>query len=268
MIEILHSKSGITKFQILTEVAANQPIVRQKEIADKIGITPQAVSEYIKELAAEGFILSNGRARYRITKKGVEWVLGNAVEMKRYASFVMEDIISHVSTWTAIADEDLQKGDAVYLKMREGLLYVSSRDGTNATGVTIANVKCGEDVGVTNLHGLIDLENAIVTVCKIPRIKRGGSKNVDLERLRTLAGSKSYIAVIGAESVIALKLIGVTPNVMFGAKESVIEAAFHGLSSLVVSIDEEVPSLLSRLENDNLEYELVDLSIQKEYYID
>ncbi|MGP8321051.1 MAG: DUF7839 domain-containing protein [Methanosarcinaceae archaeon] len=268
MIEILHSKSGITKFQILTEVAAHQPIVRQKEIAIKIGITPQAVSEYIKELAAEGFIISEGRVRYRITKNGVEWVLENAAEMKRYACFVIEDIISHVSTWTAIADEDLQKGDDVCLKMREGLLYVSKMYVTNATGVTIADVKCGEDVGITNLHGLIDLENASITVCKIPRIKRGGSKNVDLERLRTLVKSKSYIAVIGAESVIALKRIGVTPNVMFGAKESVIEAAFHGLSSLVVSIDEEVPSLLSRLENDDLEYELVDLSIQNEYYTD
>ena len=262
MIDILHTKSGITKFQILTEVAAHQPIVRQKEIADKVGVTPQAVSEYIKELAAEGFISSEGRARYRITKTGVEWVLKNAAEMKRYARFVMEDIISHVSTWTAIAEDDLQKNDAVYLKMRDGLLYVSSNDVTNATGVTIADVKCGEDVGVTNLHGLIDLENASITVCKIPRIERGGSKNVDLDRLKILAESKSYIAVIGAESVISLKRIGVTPNVMFGAKESVIEAAFHGLSSLVVSIDEEVPSLLSRLENDGLEYELVDLSIQ------
>ncbi len=262
MIEILHTKSGITKFQILTEVAANQPIVKQKEIADKIGVTPQAVSEYIKELAAEGFINPEGRARYRITKMGVEWVLKNAAEMKKYARFVIEDIISHVSTWTAIADDDLQKGDMVYLKMRDGLLYVSSRDVTNATGVTIDDVKGGEDVGVTNLHGLIDLENASITVCKIPRIERGGSKNVDLDRLRTLAKSKSYIAVIGAESVIAMKRIGISPNVMFGAKESVIEAAFHGLSSLVVSIDEEVPSLLSRLENDDLEYELVDLSIQ------
>lgn len=54
MIELLSSKSGITKFQILIEVAAHQPNVRQKEIAEKIGVTPQAVSEYIKELVAEG----------------------------------------------------------------------------------------------------------------------------------------------------------------------------------------------------------------------
>ncbi|WP_406660787.1 MarR family transcriptional regulator [Methanolobus sp. ZRKC3] len=262
MIDLLHSKSGITKFQILIEVAAHQPNVRQKEIAEKIGVTPQAVSEYIKELVAEGLVYSEGRVRYRITKQGVEWVLENANDMKRYARYVMSDIISHVSTWTAIAEEKLEKDDKVYLKMSNGLLYVGKENVTNASGTTISSAEEGEDVGVTDLMGLIDLENASITVCKIPRVERGGSKNVDIERLRSLAKSKSYIATIGVESLIALKRVGMEPNVMFGAKESVIEAAYHGLSSIVLAIDEEVPSILSRLETENLEYELVDLSIQ------
>lgn len=261
MIELLSSKSGITKFQILIEVAAHQPNVRQKEIAEKIGVTPQAVSEYIKELVAEGLVSSEGRVRYRITKQGVEWVLENAAEMKRYARFVMSDIISHVSTWTAIADEDVDAEQEVYLTMRKGLLYVSTQDVTNATGTTISNALKGEDVGVTDLMGLIDLENASITVCKIPRVERGGSKNVDLERLKNLVKSKSYLATIGVESLIALRRVGREPDVMFGAKESVIEAAFHGLSSLVLAIDEEVPGILSRLESEDLEYELVDLSL-------
>ncbi|NPE31041.1 winged helix-turn-helix transcriptional regulator [Methanococcoides sp. SA1] len=262
MIDILQSKSGITKFQILTEVAAHQPNVRQKEIAEKIGVTPQAVSEYIKELTAEGFIFSDGRVRYRITKKGVEWVLAGAADMKRYANFVMSDIISHVSTWTAIADEDLEKGDNVYLQMRKGLLYVSKTNITNATGITISSVEKGDDVGVTNLLGMIELETASITVCKVPRSERGGSRNVDLERLEKLASSKSFIAVIGVESLVALKKINKEPDVMYGAKESVVEAAFHGLSSLVLAIDEEVPQIMSRLEIENLEYELVDLTVQ------
>src|SRR6056297_955159 len=158
MIDILQSKSGITKFQILTEVAAHQPNVRQKEIAEKIGVTPQAVSEYIKELTAEGYIYSDGRVRYRITKKGVEWVLENAADMKRYANFVMSDIISHVSTWTAISDENIEKGENVYLQMRGVLLYVSKTTETGATGITISAAEKGDDVGVTNLLGMIDLE--------------------------------------------------------------------------------------------------------------
>lgn len=262
MIKILQTKSGVTKFQVLIEVAAHQPNVRQKEIAAKIGITPQAVSEYIKELVADGLIVTEGRVRYRITKEGVEWVLENAGELKRYARFVMEDIISHVSTWTAIAREELKEGQEVYLKMERGLLYVSSTDKTGAAGTIISDADVGEDVGVTNLKGLIDLENASIAVCKVPRVERGGSRNVDIERLKMLAASKPYIAAIGVEALIALRKIGVTPNVMFGTSESVIEAAYHGLSSLVVSVDEQVAALLNRLETENLEYELVDLTLE------
>ena len=85
---------------------------------------------------------------------------------------------------------------------------------------------------------------------------------MDIERLKAMANSKPYIAAIGVEALIALRKIGITPNVMFGTNESVIEAAYHGLSSLVVLVDEQVSSLLNRLETENLEYELVDLTLE------
>jgi putative transcriptional regulator len=49
--------------------------------------------------------------------------------------------------------------------------------------------------------------------------------------------------------------------VIFGAKESAVEAAYHGISSIVVSVDEQIPSLLSRLESEGLKYELIDLTM-------
>jgi putative transcriptional regulator len=49
--------------------------------------------------------------------------------------------------------------------------------------------------------------------------------------------------------------------VIFGAKESSVEAAYHGISSVIVSVDEQIPSLLNRLESEGLKYELIDLSI-------
>ena len=89
-----------------------------------------------------------------------------------------------------------------------------------------------------------------------------GQERWIIERLKPLASSKPYIAAIGVEALIALRKIGISPNVMFGTNESVIEAAYHGLSSLVVSVDEQVASLLNRLETENLEYELVDLTLE------
>jgi len=256
---ILRSKKESTRFQILVEIAAHQPDVRQKEIADKIGITPQAVSEYIKELVSEGLLYSDGRVRYRVTKIGVEWVLEQALDLKKYARYVMEDIVSHVSVATSIANENFKKGDTVSLLMENGLLYAALEEG-NVKGTTISDAKKGEEVGVTDLKGMIELPEVNIIICKVPRIERGGSRSVDLAMLKKQAKDKPYIAAIGVEALISLKKINILPNILFGAKESVVEAAFHGLSSLVVSVDEEVPSLLNRFEAEGLNYEVVDLS--------
>ncbi|MCZ7393354.1 MAG: winged helix-turn-helix transcriptional regulator [Candidatus Methanoperedens sp.] len=256
---ILRSKKEITKFQILVEIAAHQPDVMQKEIAYKIGITPQAVSEYIKELVSDGFLYSDGRVRYRVTKKGVEWVLERAQELKKYARFVMEDVVSHISVATAIATEGLDKGQKVSLWMENGLLYAGRGEG-DVAGITMSDAMEGEEVGVTDLKGMISLPEVNITICKIPRVERGGSRNVDYDILKKLSKGKPYIAALGVEALISLRKINIAPNILFGAKESVVEAAFHGLSSLVVSVDEEIPSLLNRLESEGLNYEVVDLS--------
>jgi len=66
---MLQRKSEVTRFQILVEVAASQPQIKQSEIAAKLGITPQAISEYIKSLIEDGMIASGGRGQY----KGPPW---------------------------------------------------------------------------------------------------------------------------------------------------------------------------------------------------
>src|SRR5512137_1015445 len=155
MVNVLQSKRESSRFQILVEIAAHQPNLRQKEVAERLGVTPQAVSEYIKELVADGLVTTDGRMRYSITKEGVEWLLESAAELKRYARVVMEEIISHVSVWTALAEEDLAEGERVSLEMRRGLLYANKRESIDASGVTISDAKAGEDVGISDLKGLI-----------------------------------------------------------------------------------------------------------------
>ncbi|MDD4448930.1 MAG: MarR family transcriptional regulator, partial [Methanothrix sp.] len=82
MANVLQSKRESSRFQILVEIAAHQPNLRQKEVAESMGVTPQAISEYIKELVADGLVTTDGRMRYRITKEGVEWLLENAAELQ------------------------------------------------------------------------------------------------------------------------------------------------------------------------------------------
>ena len=187
MASVLQSKRESSRFQILVEIAAHQPNLRQKEVAESLGVTPQAISEYIKELVADGLVTTDGRMRYRITKEGVEWLLESAAELKRYARVVMEEIISHVSVWAAIAEADLAEGERVSLEMRSGLLYANKKEGIEASGVVIADALSGEDVGVSDLQGLISLDEGKIILCKVPRVQNGGSGKVDLSALQSSA---------------------------------------------------------------------------------
>jgi putative transcriptional regulator len=260
VVNVLQSKRESSRFQILVEIAAHQPNLRQKEVAERLGVTPQAISEYIKELVAEGMVSTDGRMRYSITKEGVEWLLEGAAELKRYARTVMEEVVSHVSVWTAIAEENLEEGDKVYLEMRGGLMYAHKKGGVDATGVTISDAAAGEDIGVSDLKGLISLDEGTITICKIPRSQLGGSRMVNLDALKTLLDGKGMVGALGIEAIVALRKVRREPDVVFGAKESAVESAYHGVSSLIVSVDEQVPSLLNRLESEGLKYELLDLT--------
>ena len=261
MASVLQSKRESSRFQILVEIAAHQPNIRQKEVAESLGVTPQAISEYIKELVADGLVTTDGRMRYRITKEGVEWLLESAAELKRYARVVMEEIISHVSVWTAIAEADLSEGEHVSLEMRSGLLYADKKEGIEASGVVISDAQAGEDVGVSDLRGLISLDEGRILLCKVPRVQNGGSRKVDLSALRDLISRATNVGCLGIEALVALRKVGREPDIIFGAKEFAVEAAYHGISSVIVSVDEQIPGLLTRLESEGLKYELIDLTL-------
>ena len=53
---VLQSKRSATRYQILVAIAERQPAVSQREIAEEIGITAQAVSDYLQGLVEEGYV--------------------------------------------------------------------------------------------------------------------------------------------------------------------------------------------------------------------
>jgi putative transcriptional regulator len=255
---ILRSKREVTRLQILVEIAEHQPAVRQQEIAAKLGVTPQAVSEYIRELVDDGMVAAHGRGRYGVTREGIEWVLNHAEALESYARHIRRDIIQQVSTWTALAAEDLGEGDTVGVYMNEGLLY-ASKEPRSATGTVIRDARTGEDVGIARLSGIIDHTEGIIHVCKVPRIQRGGSRMVRKDRLSDVIGKAGLVAAVGLEAYISLLRCGRTPDMFFGSREGVIEAAFHGIDCAIIIVDEEFTDFLKRLESAGLSYLIHDL---------
>jgi putative transcriptional regulator len=255
---ILRSKREVSRLQILVEIAEHQPAVRQQEIAQKLGVTPQAVSEYIRELVDDGMVAAHGRGRYGVTREGIEWVLNHAEALESYARHIRRDIIQQVSTWTALAAEDLGEGDTVGVYMRGGLLY-ASKEPRSAMGTVIRDARAGEDVGIARLSGIIDHTEGTIHVCKVPRIQRGGSRMVRKDRLSEVISKAGLLAAVGLEATIALKRCGRTPDMFFGSREGVIEAAFHGIDCAIIIVDEEFTDFLKRLESAGLSYQIHDL---------
>ena len=255
---ILRSKREVSRLQILVEIAEHQPAVRQQEIAEKLGVTPQAISEYIRELVEEKKVSASGRGNYEVTREGIEWVLENAESLESYARHIRRDIIQQVSVWTALAAEDLQEGDEVGMYMKAGFLYAGKKL-LAATGTVIADAKKDEDVGVAHLNGLIDHKEGMIHVCKVPRIQHGGSKKIQREKLLEVISQAGIVGAVGLEAFVALKGAGKKPDMFFGAREGVIEAAFHGIECAIVIVDEEFTDFLKRLESVELAYVIHDL---------
>jgi putative transcriptional regulator len=255
---ILRSKREVTRLQILVEIAEHQPAVRQQEIAEKLGVTPQAISEYIRELSDEGMVAASGRGNYEVTKAGVEWILANAESLEAYARHIRRDIIQQVAVWAAIAAEDLKTGDEVGVYMKGGWLYAGKKKQA-ASGTVVRDAKKDEDVGVARLNGIIEHREGTIRICKVPRIQHGGSRRVDRERLAEVISEAEVVAAVGIEAYIALRAAGRKPDMFFGSREGVIEAAFHGLECAIVIVDEEFTDFLKRLETVELGYTIHDL---------
>jgi putative transcriptional regulator len=144
--------------------------------------------------------------------------------------------------------------------MKDGLLFASDViSGKGAKGITVTEAKKGQDVGIRNVEGVIKLEPAKVMIGKVPNVQDGGSGSTDLARLKREVKEARLVGALGMEALVALMQIDVKPDYVHGVREAAIEAAYCGLSSLVVCSDDKVSILVQRLAEENLDYEIVDL---------
>src|SRR5208283_228634 len=142
-----------------------------------IGVTSQAVSDYISKLEKDGLITTEGRSRYHITKEGINWMLKSLRQVQQYSD-AAERVITNITTWAAVAAVDLDKNQTVGLEMRDGMLYASLHSSNGASGITADKAKEGEDIGILDITGIVKLEVGQITILEIPTIQNGGSRKV------------------------------------------------------------------------------------------
>ncbi|WP_254830652.1 MarR family transcriptional regulator [Haloglomus salinum] len=255
---VLRSKRDATRYQILVEIAQRQPAVSQQEVADAIGVTAQAVSDYLQGLVAEGYVEKHGRGRYEVTNEGVDWLMSRTEALRDYVGHVSEDVLGRVEVDTAIATATIDEGQPVSLSMRDGVLRATPGSAGSATGVAVTSAEAGQDVGVTEFEGLVDYEWGEVRVVSVPRVHEGGSAAVDTDALVERAADLDLLAVAGGEALAAVERAPLDPDIRFGVPAAVTEAAHRGLDVLVVASVTELSAITDALREGDLGYDVVD----------
>lgn len=254
----LEDKRTATRFQILVEIADRQPAVSQGEIADAVGVTSQAVSEYIRELVADGYVDKEARSRYRVTKEGVDWLFQEAKGLRRFAEHVTEDVLESVQEDAAIATAPIEAGETVTLSLRDGLLHADPDDAGPATGVATTTAEGGDDVSVTGFEGVIEIDPGQVTVVQVPSASAGGSRAVPAEGLRDVCADASVVVAAGVEGVLSLRDAGIEPETTFAAGDVAAEAAARGVDAVVITTADEVGRVTDALRDGDVLYEVTE----------
>ncbi len=249
---VLLSRKDTIRFLILAELAVN-PECNQRDIAKKLQLTPQAISEHFKELTSEGFIQVIHKGYYEVTKKGEEWMSRNLMDLYKFSEDLLKKIYS--KTIVAIAKGDINENDSVYYWFGDGYVFAEKSDKPN--GVALTSAKDGEDVLVKPTGSFKPPAKGEIIVVKVPDVGEGGSRKVDLEEFRKLVKSRpmSIVVAIGVEALVTCRKIRVEP-IFFGAKDVCIEAAHHGSGVIVACTETLMNDLLRSLIDEGLKFEI------------
>ncbi|MDR3102539.1 MAG: hypothetical protein LBU24_04905 [Methanocalculaceae archaeon] len=116
----------------------------------------------------------------------------------------------------------------------------------------ITGTNAGRDVGVARIASIIDHTEGKTDVAKDQQIECGEYRLNPEENLRPLVKEANFVGAISLEVYLARKMVSVTPDCSFGAREGTIEAVFHDMRYLTLIVDEEFIDFLKRLETAGL----------------
>lgn len=261
-VKILRDLRLSTKLLILIEITVN-PRIKLKPIAEKLDITVQAVSEYLKRMHEEGLVQTRG-GEYKATRKGVQFLHDSILELNEFLDNAMKSL-NIIDVCAAIAKTPIKKGNKVGLLMEKGVLAAYANRPSKSTGVALMDAEVGEDVAVGELEGIVDLSPGRLLIVRIPSIREGGTRGVSIGKVREIySGFKPD--KVGAMDPVALSLVerlGVRCDFVFAPINATIEAIQKGLNVMVFASREDADKLASMVDEVNLsslekiEYELI-----------
>ena len=248
--QVLRDLRSFTKLLILAEIKS-QPRSKLKDIAAKLDITVQGASEYLKLMIKENLIVkTNGE--HRLTQAGVEFLHKNMSELKSFVDSNIKEL-NIIDSCTAIAFEDLKKGDVVGLEMLNGMLVAKNNKKPKSKGKVLYSVKEGEDVVIVNLTGIVEYDYGKLIILELPTSLAGGSKAVVLKKIKLLVKENmpDKIAITNPVGQVIFNKIGLKPDIEFSSLTSSLEAAQRGLNVMLATSTDAITDTISFIEDFN-----------------
>jgi predicted transcriptional regulator len=170
-----------TELLILVEILES-PSARLKDLADRLDITVQAVSQYMSAMRKEGLVREK-RGAPRPTQKGMQLLQEHFTDIKGEVDAILRRI-SVIDRCVAIAGKKVVKGQKVGLIMEDGMLMAYPGQKSHSTGEALEAADEGDDVLIGKLEGIVDLELGKLLIVEAPSEIDGGSKAADIERVK------------------------------------------------------------------------------------
>ena len=259
--KLLRDKSFSTQILILYELYT-KPHSKLTSIAEKIGVTQQAVSDYMKKMIKQDLVQKID-GEYKPTIKGT-YLLQN--ELSNLKNFVDEriDKLSLIKNCAALAKTPVKPGEKVGLFMEGGWLVAYANKQSSSVGLANNIANEGEYITLGNLDGIIDHKIGKLNFFELPSPFTSKQKRIDTEsikkRLQTMNIDRVGVLDVIAKSI--CKKIGIKPDFEFGVIYAAIDAAQRGLNTAIFGYDEKIRETLKILEeineksNEKINYEL------------
>ncbi len=246
---ILRDKRRTTELLILLELASRRPS-RLRDVAGSLGITVQAVSEYLLRMAESGLV-RRVPGGIRATHEGVRFLHEGFRELRSSLDREMESLPIVEST-DAVAKVRLRAGQRVGLFMQDGQLVADTRP-SSSEGTASAGAQPGDPVAVEDLTGIVELRPGRITAVVLPAGAGTGRAAPDPAALR--AGVRAVradrIGAMGTRAVAAARSLKMRVDLEFAVPLAATAAALRGLDVMVLLPPDGLPELELAVETAN-----------------
>ena len=255
-----------TELLILAEYLRN-PSVKRRDIAERLGVTEQAVSQYVAALVDES-LLTSSQEQPKPTKKGLQLLQERFFQLNDEIKGILRHI-QLIDTCVAIASAPIRAKGRVGLVMKNGRLIAIPGREAASMGTAKEDAKAGEEVLVGNLEGVVELELGELLAIQLPPESSGGSRSVDLPlAVRAVKGFvKDEVAVGDVIGEVVASRLKLKPTIVHAPVQASLNALSKGLNVLFIGTHESIEEMVQSVERlkeqtgYSIRYHLTDVSI-------